>query len=74
MDHAIAFTNWALAICLGKLTEARFTIDPDNNKLQAFLDFRHAKCILLPLGAMGNQGATCQPGHLEHKVFKSLGK
>jgi hypothetical protein len=73
-DHAIAFTNWALATRLGKLTEASFTINPDNNELQAFLDFRHAKSILLPLGAMGNQGATGQPGHLEHKVFKSLGK
>jgi hypothetical protein len=23
---------------------------------------------------MGNQGATGQPGHLDHEVFKSLGK
>ncbi len=38
------------------------------------MDFRHAKCILPPLGAMGIQGATGQPGHLEHEVFKSLGK
>ncbi len=74
MDHAIAFTNWALTIRLGKLTEARFTINSDNDKLQAFLDFRHTKCILLPLGAMGNQGATGQLGHMEHKVFESLGE
>ncbi len=47
-------------------------MDPDNNKLQAFSDFRHAKCILPPLGTMGAPGATGTPGHLEHKVFKSL--
>jgi hypothetical protein len=49
-------------------------MDPDNNKLQVFSDFRHAKCILLPLGTIGDPGATRTPGHLEHEVFKSLGE
>jgi hypothetical protein len=66
--------NWALAIHLGQLKEARFTMEPNNNKLQAFSDSRHAKCILSPLGRMGAPGATGTSGHLEHKVFKSLGE
>jgi hypothetical protein len=36
--HANAFANWALTIHLGKLKEARFTIDPKNDELQ---DFHH---------------------------------
>jgi hypothetical protein len=72
LDHVAAFTNWALTIHLGQLKEARFTMDPNNNKLQVFSDFRHAKCILLPLGTVGDPGATGTSGHLEHKVFKSL--
>ncbi len=72
LDHVAAFTNWALAIHLGKLKEARFTMDPNNGKLQVFSDFRHAKCILPPLGTIGDPGATGTSGHLEHKVFKSL--
>jgi hypothetical protein len=43
--HANAFANWALAIHLGKLKEARFTINPKNNELQDFAVSRHAKCI-----------------------------
>jgi hypothetical protein len=74
LDHVAAFTNWALAIQLGKLTEARFTMDPNNDKLQVFSDFRHAKCILPPLGTIGDPGATGTSGHLEHKVFKCLGE
>jgi hypothetical protein len=77
--HANAFVNWAFAIHLGKLKEARFTIDPDNNELQNFAATRHAKCILPPLGATGYithgaVGAMGQSGQLDHKVFKSLGK
>jgi hypothetical protein len=49
-------------------------MDPDNNELQVFSDFRHAKCILPPLGTIGDPGATGISGHLEHKVFKSLGE
>ncbi len=49
-------------------------MDPNNKKLQAFSDFRHARCILPPLGTMGAPGATGRAGHLEHKVFKSLGE
>jgi hypothetical protein len=49
-------------------------MDPDNNELQAFSDFRHAKCILPPIGTMGAPGATGMSGHLEHKFFKSLGE
>ncbi len=74
LDHVAAFTNWALAIHLGKLKEAQFTMDPDNDKLQVFADFRHAKCILPPLGKIGDPGATGTSGHLEHEVFKSLGE
>ncbi len=66
--------NWALAIHLGKLKEARFTMDPDKDELQVFSDFRHAKCILPPLGTIGDPGATGTSGHLEHEVFKSLGE
>jgi hypothetical protein len=73
-DHDAAFTNWALEIHLGQLKEARFTMDPNNNKLQVFSDFRHAKYILPPLGTMGAPGATSISGYLEHKVFKSLGE
>jgi hypothetical protein len=77
--HANAFANWALAIHLGKLKEARFTINPDNNELQNLLSLRHTKCILLPLGATGYithraVGAIGQSRHLDHEVFKSLGK
>jgi hypothetical protein len=74
LDYVPAFTNWALAIHLGKLKEARFTMDPYNNELQVFSDFRHAKCILPPLGTIGDPGATGTSGHLEHEVFKSLGE
>jgi hypothetical protein len=74
LDHVAAFTNWALAIHLGQLKEARFTMDPDNNELQIFSDFRHAKCILPPLGTIEDPGATGTSGHLEHEVFKSLGE
>jgi hypothetical protein len=73
-DHVATFTNLALTIHLGQLKEARFTMDPDNDKLQAFSDSRHAKCILPPLGRMGAPGATGTSGHLEHEVFKSLGE
>jgi hypothetical protein len=31
LDRVAAFTNWALAIHLGQLKKARFTMDPDNN-------------------------------------------
>ncbi len=74
LDHVTAFMNWALTIHLGKLKEARFTMDPDNNELQVFSDFRHAKCTLPPLRTIGDQGATSTSGHLEHEVFKSLGE
>jgi hypothetical protein len=74
LDHVAAFTNWPLAIHLGQLKEARFTMDPNNNKLQVFSDFRHAKCILPPVGTIGDPGATGTSGHLEHKVFKSFGE
>jgi hypothetical protein len=74
MDHVIAFTNWAFTIHLGNLKEARLTMDTNNNKIQACSDFRHVKCILSPLGAMGTLGATGQSGHLEQDIFKSLGK
>ncbi len=66
--------NWALAIHLGKLKEARFTMDSNKGKLQVFSDFRHAKFILPPLGTIGDPGAAVTSGHLEHKVFKSLGE
>jgi hypothetical protein len=61
------------------LKEARFNINQDNNKLQKFSKARHVKCILLPLGETGTTpfsiaGTVGQPGHLEHEVFKSLGK
>jgi hypothetical protein len=77
--HANAFANRALSIHLGKLKEARFTINPDNNELQNFSLSKHAKCILPPLGAAGHithgdVGAIGQSGHLDHEVFKSLGK
>ncbi len=74
LDYVAAFTNWALAIHLGTLKEARFTMDPDNDELQVFSDFRHAECILPPLGTIGDPGATGTSGHLEHEVFKSLGE
>ncbi len=74
LDHVAAFTNWALAIRLGQLKEARFKMDPNNNELQVFSDLRHAKRILPPLGTMGAPGSTGTSGHLEHKVFKSLGE
>jgi hypothetical protein len=34
--HANAIVNWALTAHLGKLKEARFTINPDNDELQNF--------------------------------------
>jgi hypothetical protein len=34
-DHVKAFTNWAIALNLGRLREARVTPDPDNCVLQA---------------------------------------
>jgi hypothetical protein len=40
-EHVITFTNWALAIHLGKLKEARVNINPNNNELQSFLAARH---------------------------------
>jgi hypothetical protein len=49
-------------------------MDPNNDKLQVFSDFRHAKCILPPLRTIGDPGATGTSGHLEHEVFKSLGE
>jgi hypothetical protein len=77
--HANAFANWSLLIRLGKLKEARFTINPDNNELQGFSSLRHANCILPPLGATGlithgAVGAVGQSRHLDHEVFKSLSK
>jgi hypothetical protein len=77
--HVIAFTNWALAIHLGKLKEARVNINPNNNELQSFLAARHNECILPPLGELGTNpfgiaGTTSQPRNPNHEVFKSLGK
>ncbi len=78
-EHVTAFTNWALAIHLGKLKEARFNINPDNDELQNFSTARHVECILPPPGEIGTTPFSIartvgQPGHLEHEVFKSLGE
>ncbi len=78
-EHVTTFTNWALAIHLGKLKEARLNIDPDNNKIKKKITARHAKCILLALGETGTTPFSIartvgQPGHLEHEVIKSLGE
>jgi hypothetical protein len=35
-DHTNIFVNWALAIHLGQLDKARYTVYPDNNKLHIF--------------------------------------
>jgi hypothetical protein len=61
------------------LKEARFNINPDNNELQKFSTVRHAECILSPLRETGTTPFSIartvgQPGHLKHKVFKSLGE
>ncbi len=61
------------------MKEARFNINPDNDKLQIFSTARHTKCILLPLGETETTPFSIartigQPGHLEHEVFKSLGE
>ncbi len=37
IDHANAFANYVLAIHLGQLDKARYTINPNNNELQNFL-------------------------------------
>jgi hypothetical protein len=77
MEHVNAFTNWALAMDLGKLVKAIVTIDPDNNELQNFSAAIHAECILPPLGATGTLGGAktvSQHGFLETEVIKSLGK
>jgi hypothetical protein len=76
--HVIAFTNWALAIHLGKLKEARVNINPNNNELQSFLAARHNECILPPLKELGTNPfgiarTTNQPRNPNHEVFKSQG-
>jgi hypothetical protein len=37
-NHVAAFANWAHAIHLGQLKEAKFNMGPDYNELQAFSD------------------------------------
>ncbi len=74
LDHVVAFTNWALAIHLGQLKEARFTMDPDNDELQVFSDFRHAKCILPPLGTIGIQELPARQDIWSTKYSRALVK
>ncbi len=69
-DHVKAFTNWALALNLGRLREARVTPDPDNCALQAWADTRNKSCILPAITTVG--GAIGQGVNI--KTFRILGE
>jgi hypothetical protein len=76
-DRVKAFTNWALAIHLGRLREARVSLDPDNCKLQAWAITRNESCILSATGASGGVRGPAAPsreGHFDNETFKILGK
>ena len=68
IDHAKAFANWAFALHLEKLNEARYTIDPDNDELRTFTEARHQNCILAPLGSASNVPTTGN----NNEVLKNL--
>jgi hypothetical protein len=76
-DHVKAFTNWALAIHLRRLREARVSLDPDNCKLQAWAITRNKSCISSATGASGGVRGSAAPGregHFNNETFKILGK
>ena len=54
IDRASTFTDSAFALHLRKLNEVRYTVDPNDNKLQTFTKSRHQHCILAPLGGTSN--------------------
>jgi hypothetical protein len=69
-DHVKAFTNWAIALNLGRLREARVTPDPDNCALQAWADTRNKSWILPAITTVG--GAIGQGVNIE--TFRILGE
>jgi hypothetical protein len=76
-DHVKAFTNWALAIHLGRLREATVSLDPDNCELQAWAITRNKICILSATGASGGVRGPAAPGresHSNNETFKILGE
>jgi hypothetical protein len=44
--QAKRFEVWAYAVFKDYIEEASFEVEPDNNKLQKYLDKQHSKCIL----------------------------
>ncbi len=76
-DHVQAFTNWALAIYLRRLREARVSLDPDNWELQAWAITRNESSILPAIATAGGAGGPATPGregHFNNKTFKILGE
>ncbi len=76
-DHVQAFTNWALAIHLGRLREARVSLDPDNCELQAWAITRNESSILPVIATAGEAGGPATPGqesHFDNETFKILGE
>ncbi len=69
-DHVKAFTNWALATQLGKLTEARVSSNPDNFELQGWANTRNRACIL---PAIETEGSAIGQG-VNINTFKILGE
>ncbi len=76
-DHVKAFTNWALGIHLGRLREARVSLDQDNCELQAWAITRNESCISSATGALGGVRGPAAPsreGHFNNETFKILGE
>ena len=69
-NHVEAFTNWALATHLGKLTEARVSPNPDNIELQRWADTRNRVCILPTI----NTAESGISQGVNNDTFKILGE
>jgi hypothetical protein len=76
-DHVKAFTNWAIALNLGRLREARVTPDPDNCALQAWAHTRNKSCILSAITTVGGtigQGVNIETFRILGKGLKRMGE
>jgi hypothetical protein len=76
-DHVKAFTNWAIALNLGRLREARVIPDSDNCALQAWSDTRNESCILPAITTVGGtigQGVNIETFRILGEGLKRMGE